>query len=471
LVFVGCATTQGDWQKAKKYDSKYSYKSFLRKHPHSEFSGEERKRIEEIEWSEARQKNTIKSYQHFIKKYPNSGFVQEALDIIETLEWRSAKKTDTIKGYRKFLEKYSNGIYASKATEAIARLKKEKETKAYLAVSKSKVRAALEAFLVRYPNSEYKPLIEQRLSKFSTKLLKKPLLIPYQDLGLHGPVSGPEAAKRSKAMGASFLTRTVGSFIAPSDMIVILQRDARFPNSDLDITPGKLLVEPQHGGYAVKFTSLDGKGFCQLNFSILLPLGTELNVPQNKWIWWGNVEFKGSKIRLREEGVELSRGTELVQIEAKRNVSEKTIADKKAKRGQNQKDYERARSTDTITVCNCTITYDWLKKVAKVSTKVPPPTAKDILNIFSSAGLDKIQIRYYSRSEVNLVGIGTVWGVRLPFLTTKESVTYLPTDNYKSKVIKKAIFDRYSGKLRLWLIAQGKVFTIEYQCEKTNRKF
>ena len=70
----------------------------------------------------------------------------------------------------------------------------------------------------------------------------------------------------------------------------------------------------------LKVSSLDEKGFCEYdnNTSVfgvaLLPVGTELNVAQNQWIWWGNVEFKTSNsIILKQDGIELSSGTEITE--------------------------------------------------------------------------------------------------------------------------------------------------------------
>ena len=120
---------------------------------------------------------------------------------------------------------------------------------------------------------------------------------------------------------------------------------------------------------------------------------------------------------------------------------------------------------------NCTITHEWLEKIANKSTKIPRPTVNDIANIFSenALGLDKVQISYDSLDEDEtrlIIGNGTLtgrgWEEQLNYLITQKSLVFLPKDK-QSILIKSAIFYRASRKLEFGLV---KGLTIEYQCEE-----
>ncbi|MBN1380791.1 MAG: hypothetical protein JXA41_03850 [Deltaproteobacteria bacterium] len=120
-----------------------------------------------------------------------------------------------------------------------------------------------------------------------------------------------------------------------------------------------------------------------------------------------------------------------------------------------------------LSVYRCVITHDWLEQTAGMSKRDPPPSADDILQVFSARGLDKIQIAYKPKDEANLQGTGTVRGEKHPYRITKENVTYLPVDESESALINAAVLDRASGRLRLnFALPQGKKLTVEYHCEQ-----
>lgn len=61
------------------------------------------------------------------------------------------------------------------------------------------------------------------------------------------------------------------------------------------------------------------------------------------------------------------------------------------------------------------------------------------------------------------------WKEQIPYLITKEKVTYLRAKNNKSSLIELAVLDRSSGKLRLNIeLAKGKELTMDYQCKQVN---
>ena len=368
LCLIGCATIQGDWRKAQEQDTINAYKRFLKEHPSTEFSDIAEQRIEEGDWRKAQEQDTIAAYSRFLKEHPNTEFsdtakqrlgerwqllaesdwekakttntmksyqqfvakhssssrpatrrlLDDAVDAIMTLDWESAKKTNLIKNYQQFLEMYPNRRYSVLANAAITQIEMQKEKEVYQAVVKSRSRTKLQAFLKMYPGSDYKEAVEKRLAEFSTKTIIIPLIVPYNAFRLKGPVSGAEAERKGKELlkglsSTSFISRNTGGFVT-NDVIILHEGETLPTNSGFDISAGKLLIKPLNSGF-IQVTSLDSKGFCVLDFHLLLPVGTEIRVPQNEWVQWGNIELKGGKMRLLETGIELSGGTEVTSID------------------------------------------------------------------------------------------------------------------------------------------------------------
>nr|CBX30703.1 hypothetical protein N47_E42150 [uncultured Desulfobacterium sp.] len=315
ISLTGCASVQEDWRITKTQNSKSAYSSFLSNHPDSEYSAEARIKIDEFVWLKAKQENRVFEYEKFIKYNPNNIFVSEAIKNIKILEWESAKKDDTIESYEKFLKKYPAGSYATKATDSIARIKKETELKAFQSVSNSKIRAKLIQFLNDYPKSEYREKIQERLSLFSSNTLAKPLLLPYEELGLNNPMSGEEAKEKFRKQGSMNIIMPVAEFKKDASSIIVLHKDSKFPGIIVGtIYGGKLNLSPSHY-YFPDISPPDNKhGYFIYSLKLLLPVGTEFSAPKDKWIQWKNVEFKGGSLKFLEEGVEFSAGMEITKF-------------------------------------------------------------------------------------------------------------------------------------------------------------
>jgi outer membrane protein assembly factor BamD (BamD/ComL family) len=315
ITFVGCATTEADWREAQERGTRDAYEQFLKQHPRTEFSPQAKQSIEKLDWIEATKTNTKRSYQQFLDRHPAGQFRQNAHDAIAGFDWESAKKTHTIAGYKQFLNVHPAGRFASEATMAISTLEKEKEDAAYRTIAHSKSRVELASFLKQYPNTTHKDAVLKRLALFSERPLTAPLLVPYKEFGLATPLSGAEAERMVTAtMGMRFLTRGHGDFIAINGIVVVHAGTTLPSNPGFDVSSGKLLLKPMANslGNSVKVTSLDGKGFCVLDSDPIIPVGTEVGVPQDEWVQWGKMEFMGGKIRLLETGIELSEGTKIM---------------------------------------------------------------------------------------------------------------------------------------------------------------
>jgi hypothetical protein len=146
-MLTGCATVQGDWEKAKKTDTTYAYQGFLREHSGSEYDGQAKKRIEEIAWVEASKQGDINSYRKFIRNYPNSPHYNEAAEKLINLEWESAKKNNSNESYAHFLSAYPSNIHADEARKRLREIKFE-------TVKKNESVAAIEDFLKLYPQGD-----------------------------------------------------------------------------------------------------------------------------------------------------------------------------------------------------------------------------------------------------------------------------------------------------------------------------
>jgi outer membrane protein assembly factor BamD (BamD/ComL family) len=96
IIIFGCANVNSEYERVSRIDTVETYKSFLDKHPGSEFELRAKQRIEELEkeeqarkekiaWQDAKEQNSVSSYVNFIKSYPKSKFVVDAKSAINTL--------------------------------------------------------------------------------------------------------------------------------------------------------------------------------------------------------------------------------------------------------------------------------------------------------------------------------------------------------------------------------------------------
>ncbi len=122
LVFFGCATTKGDWEKAQRLNYRQSYQEFINKHPQSEFVSEARRQIYQLDWQKAKGRDTIESYQGFIFIYPQSEFAYEAKNRVENLQWEKVERLNTITSYQDFLKKYPSSNFSNEAKNRIEKL-------------------------------------------------------------------------------------------------------------------------------------------------------------------------------------------------------------------------------------------------------------------------------------------------------------------------------------------------------------
>ncbi len=77
---------------------------------------------EEGEYEKAKQSNTVQAYEDFIKKFPDGKHKSSALERIEELEFEGAKLENTTAGYKRFLAKYLESKLGTQARDGLDRL-------------------------------------------------------------------------------------------------------------------------------------------------------------------------------------------------------------------------------------------------------------------------------------------------------------------------------------------------------------
>ena len=155
-LLAGCATVQGDWEKAQKSNTLFAYESFLRDHPNSEYDTRAKDRIEEIEWARASKENEPYAYRGFLNKHPKSHHAEEAKGKITDLEWADAKRRDSTESYTRFLSTYPSNPHAGEAGKRIRELTFE-------AARKAESVSAIEEFLRAYPQGNDSDALRREL--------------------------------------------------------------------------------------------------------------------------------------------------------------------------------------------------------------------------------------------------------------------------------------------------------------------
>jgi hypothetical protein len=143
-------------------------------------------------------------------------------------------------------------------------------------------------------------------------------VVPYKDVGWRIPSSGEVIMAKIKSensffvqTGTFFLTRVKrGSIVTSADNVyVIYPFDTSLEAGRLAIEPigGNSKVETENsvsffsGNSGVRITSLDDKGFVNFMQSVVLPIGTELEIEK---MHWQDAEFDKGIITLRADGLE-----------------------------------------------------------------------------------------------------------------------------------------------------------------------
>lgn len=133
ICLSGCATTQSQYDTARKADTIPAYMQFLRKNPTGELSSAARKRIEELKFQEAAKKNTIAGYKSFILLSPDQQLIDEAKKRISAIQaaeeerkvrvrYEEVMQSTRISSYQAFLDDLPNSKYAPEVREALGNL-------------------------------------------------------------------------------------------------------------------------------------------------------------------------------------------------------------------------------------------------------------------------------------------------------------------------------------------------------------
>lgn len=170
-VFFGCATLEGDWKKAQKFDTLHSYQNFLKKYPKSKFGKLAEEKLEMKQWEISKNKGTPESYLNYISEYPDGQFVEQAKKNIEPATFKQAQKKDTIASFEEFIAKYPENPNVEKAKERIDELKglEKIEAEFFKKYNKLQTYGEIENLIESY--SQYK-FILKAVSKIEDRIIK-----------------------------------------------------------------------------------------------------------------------------------------------------------------------------------------------------------------------------------------------------------------------------------------------------------
>jgi hypothetical protein len=132
--------------------------------------------------------------------------------------------------------------------------------------------------------------------------------LSYAELKWNPPETGAEVWERAKKSAFMVFSagRATGEVTVPTrkGAIYILKQGERLPNDD-DCAIGRAKVEPVNGGAGglglVKFSGIEGKGLCTLGFGVVLPVGSQLEVDDTKWL---GKSIKKGLVVVTNEGLE-----------------------------------------------------------------------------------------------------------------------------------------------------------------------
>ncbi len=119
---------EGKWKKVQKLNTLEQYQKFLSKYPDSEFFGQAKQKIIEIEFNNTNASNTISGYKIFIDTYPeNNKYLEEAKKSLLELEFENAKNLNTVEAYTNFIDTYpENNKYLEEAKKSLLEREFEK---------------------------------------------------------------------------------------------------------------------------------------------------------------------------------------------------------------------------------------------------------------------------------------------------------------------------------------------------------
>ena len=111
----------------------------------------------------AQSQNTIPAFEEYLKYYPAGKHVQEANDAIDLIkqdseiaDWTLAKQIDTKKAYTDFIEKYPQTKYKPEVENEIAEFEnQEEDDKAFYQAQDTNTTIAFEKYIINYPAGKH----------------------------------------------------------------------------------------------------------------------------------------------------------------------------------------------------------------------------------------------------------------------------------------------------------------------------
>ena len=189
-----------------------------------------------------------------------------------------------------------------KSAKQVEAAKPDKSTKQEKATQRTEPAQASESQPAESTNLASAPAMPSPAGTTSSKGLS------FKRLGWATPASGKAIALRHGRGGSSPIkSRETGTLVIPDAAnVYVLERGERVPGFSCNPSSGALRVDLAMGvDGPITVTSLDGKGFCQLGFGVLLEVG---QVVEFEEAWWGERKIRGGRVRVGPAGLEYLGG-------------------------------------------------------------------------------------------------------------------------------------------------------------------
>lgn len=152
LFSTACFAQKNKWKKAQKINTIESYQEFVRNYPSSQFIGDAKQSLIELEFEKALKKNTVEGYNYFLRNYGENKYTEVIKNSLMILDFDNACKKNTVSVYQEFIEKYPNSDTYSEAAQNRISDKIYSEFKNARASNNVN---NLERFIKSYPDSKY----------------------------------------------------------------------------------------------------------------------------------------------------------------------------------------------------------------------------------------------------------------------------------------------------------------------------
>ncbi len=148
------------FDETRNADTIDAYQRFVKNFPKSEFTGQAKERIIELQFEEVRRIGTAQVFLDYAQRNPSSPFVQQARNRAEEITYEDAASQPAAEKYTEYLRLFPEGRHAADVAAALEKME-------YEGVIKSADVGAMEAFLGKYPDTPYREQLTQAMAELN----------------------------------------------------------------------------------------------------------------------------------------------------------------------------------------------------------------------------------------------------------------------------------------------------------------